>query len=127
MCARSRDRHHQVVAYSSDLTDDQWKILEPLLLVSSKRGPKHGADLRHVVDAMLYISHTGCQWRFLPGGSVLGSGSGPSFAGGRGTERGPELPPRCMPRRAPLSAERTRCPRRWPSTHISRGGPPMVA
>jgi putative transposase len=63
----SRDyRHHKVVAYSSDLTDDQWKVLEPLLLGSSKRGPKHGHDLRHVVDAMLYISHTGCQWRFLP-------------------------------------------------------------
>ena len=50
----------------SDLTDAQWKVVEPLLVVSSKRGPKHGADLRHVVDAMLYISHTGCQWRFLP-------------------------------------------------------------
>ena len=31
-----------------------------------KRGPKHGPDLRRVVDAMLYISHTGCQWRYLP-------------------------------------------------------------
>ena len=55
------------MAYSSDLSDAQWKVLEPLLLVPSKRGPKHGADLRHVVDAMLYISHTGCQWRYLPG------------------------------------------------------------
>ena len=31
-----------------------------------KRGPKHAPDLRKVVDAMLYVSHTGCQWRFLP-------------------------------------------------------------
>jgi len=54
------------VAYLSDLTDAQWKILELLLSVPSKRGPKHGDDLRHVVDAMLYISHTGCQWRYLP-------------------------------------------------------------
>jgi len=54
------------VVYSSDLTDNQWNFLEPLLLVPTKRGPKHGADLRHVVDAMLYISYTGCQWRFLP-------------------------------------------------------------
>jgi putative transposase len=54
------------VAYLSDLTDSQWNLLEPLLLAPSKRGPKHGDDLRHVVDAMLYISHTGCQWRFLP-------------------------------------------------------------
>ena len=65
-CAESHDRHNHVVAYSSDLTDAQWCVLEPLLLVSSKRGPKHGDDIRHVVDAMLYISHTGCQWRFLP-------------------------------------------------------------
>ena len=65
-CTWSDDRHHHVVAYSSDLADAQWNFLEPLLLISSKRGPKHGNDLRHVVDAMLYISHTGCQWRFLP-------------------------------------------------------------
>jgi transposase len=69
------------VAYSSDLTDAQWKILEPLLLVPSKRGPKHGNDLRHVVDAMLYILHTGCQWRFLPEEFGPGRGSGPNFAG----------------------------------------------
>lgn len=31
-----------------------------------KRGPKHALDLRRVVDAMLYVSHTGCQSRFLP-------------------------------------------------------------
>ena len=54
------------MAFSSDLTDAQWNLLEPLLVTSSKRGPKHGDDLRLVVDAMLYISHTGCQWRFLP-------------------------------------------------------------
>ena len=54
------------MAYSSDLTDAQWNLLEPLLLLPSKRGPKHGADLRHVVDAILCISHTGCRWRFLP-------------------------------------------------------------
>ena len=50
----------KAVAYSSDLTNSQWEVLEPLLLDSSKRGPMHGHDLRHVVDAMLYISHTGC-------------------------------------------------------------------
>ena len=65
-CVGSHRRHHHVVAYSSDLTDAQWNLLEPLLVTSSKRGTKHGDDLRHVVDAMLYISHTGCQWRFLP-------------------------------------------------------------
>lgn len=54
------------MSYSSDLTDEQWALLEPVFNAPGKRGPKHGPDLRRVVDAMLYISHTGCQWRFLP-------------------------------------------------------------
>ena len=54
------------MSYSSDLTDEQWTLLEPVFNAPGKRGPKHAVDLRSVVDAMLYISHTGCQWRFLP-------------------------------------------------------------
>ena len=54
------------MAYSSDLTGEQWTLLEPVFNAPGKRGPKHATDLRRVVDAMLYISHTGCQWRFLP-------------------------------------------------------------
>jgi putative transposase len=54
------------MAYSSDLTDVQWRLIERVFNSPGKRGPKHGADLRRVVDAMLYISHTGCQWRYLP-------------------------------------------------------------
>jgi len=52
--------------YSTDLTDEQWALLEPVFNTPGKRGPKHAPDLRTVVDAMLYISHTGCQWRYLP-------------------------------------------------------------
>jgi transposase len=54
------------MAYTSDLTDEQWELLEPVFNTPGKRGPKHAPDLRGVVDAMLYVSHTGCQWRFLP-------------------------------------------------------------
>jgi transposase len=53
-------------SYASDLNDEQWALLEPVFHAPGKRGPKHGPDLRRVVDGMLYISHTGCQWRFLP-------------------------------------------------------------
>jgi transposase len=35
--------------------------------VPGKRGRKHAEDLRSVVDAMLYIAPTGCQWRCQPG------------------------------------------------------------
>jgi transposase len=54
------------MSYSSDLTDEQWALLEPVFNPPGKRGPKHAPDLRRVVHAMLYVSHTGCQWRYLP-------------------------------------------------------------
>lgn len=46
-------------SYSSDLTDKQWELLEPVYNARGKREPKHATDLRRVVDAMLYVSHTG--------------------------------------------------------------------
>ncbi len=54
------------MSYPSDLTDDQWELLEPVFNTPGKRGRKHADDLRAVVDAMLYIAQTGCQWRYLP-------------------------------------------------------------
>lgn len=54
------------MAYPSDLTDEQWALLEPVLRSPGKRGRRHGPDLRRVVDGMLYVAQTGCQWRYLP-------------------------------------------------------------
>ena len=54
------------MAYPSDLSDEQWAILQPLLVGLPKRGPRFGGDLRVVVNALRYIAHTGCQWRYLP-------------------------------------------------------------
>jgi putative transposase len=53
-------------SYPSDLADDQWELLAPVFNAPGKRGRKHADDLRTVVDAMLYIAQTGCQWRYLP-------------------------------------------------------------
>lgn len=53
------------VVNATDLTDAQWVVLEPVLLRDGKPGRKH-ADLRTVVNRLLDVSHTGCQWRFLP-------------------------------------------------------------
>jgi transposase len=56
--------------YPSDLRDAQWTKLEPLL--KPPRGSRHGGgrprkyELRRVVDALLYVVRTGCQWRQLP-------------------------------------------------------------
>ena len=54
------------MAYASDLSNEQWDLLEPLLVTPGERGPRFGADLRRVVDGMLHIAHTGCEWSFLP-------------------------------------------------------------
>lgn len=54
--------------YRTDLTCTQWQILEPLLRKRSRRGrpPKHSR--RSVINAILYLLRTGCQWRMLPDG-----------------------------------------------------------
>lgn len=52
--------------YSSDLTDAEWKVIEPHLPRPSRLGRPRKTDLRSVVDGVLYIATTGCQWRMLP-------------------------------------------------------------
>jgi transposase len=51
--------------YDTDLTDEQWRILEALLPAPKERG-RPPADLREVVNALLYLLRTGCPWRALP-------------------------------------------------------------
>jgi len=51
--------------YSSDLTNAQWKMLEPMLPARSQRGRPPTAH-RQVIDAIFYTLRTGCQWRLLP-------------------------------------------------------------
>lgn len=53
--------------YPSDLSDTQWEILEPLLGSPAKgRGRRPTVPRREIVNAILYILRTGCQWRYLP-------------------------------------------------------------
>ncbi len=55
--------------YPTDLTDIQWLILEPLLLAilkQSKRGRRRQVELREIVNAIRYVTRTGCAWRLLP-------------------------------------------------------------
>src|SRR5688572_27254864 len=51
--------------YPSDVTDEQWALIEPHLPVYPGGRPRK-TDLRDVVDAVLYLLRTGCQWRYLP-------------------------------------------------------------
>jgi transposase len=52
--------------YASDLTDAEWKLIEPLVPPPSPIGRPRTTDLRSVVNAILYMASTGCQWRQLP-------------------------------------------------------------
>ena len=53
-------------AYSSDLTDEQWKLIEPLLPTVKPGGRPRKTDIREVVNAIFYMLRTGCAWRLLP-------------------------------------------------------------
>lgn len=55
-------------AYPSDLTDDQWMILEAFVSPSrtDNLGRPQEVDLREVLNAILYLNHSGCQWDMLP-------------------------------------------------------------
>jgi putative transposase len=53
--------------YPSDLTDAQWALIEPLLPDAPGGGRPRKTDPRDVLDALLYILRTGCQWRSVPG------------------------------------------------------------
>jgi len=51
--------------YPSDLTDEQWALVEPLIPVYPGGRPRK-TSTRDVLDAIFYIVRTGCQWRYLP-------------------------------------------------------------
>jgi putative transposase len=52
--------------YPTDLTDEQWAVLEPLVPPPKPGGRRRTVDMRQVVNAIIYIDRTGCQWRLLP-------------------------------------------------------------
>jgi len=51
--------------YPSDVTDEQWALIERLIPVYPGGRPRT-TDMRDVLDAIFYLLRTGCQWRYLP-------------------------------------------------------------
>ena len=51
--------------YPSDLSDDEWKLVEPLIPPGKRGGDKHTVIMREVVNGLMYILSTGCQWRAI--------------------------------------------------------------
>ena len=53
-------------SYPTDLTNSQWEIIEPLLPSAKRGGRPREVDMREVVNTILYLNRTGCQWEMLP-------------------------------------------------------------
>ncbi|SFQ47962.1 Transposase, partial [Actinomadura madurae] len=52
--------------YPSDLTDEEWALVQPLLPPAGSGGRPEKHSRREIVDAVLYVVRTGCPWRQLP-------------------------------------------------------------
>ena len=54
--------------YPTDLTDEQWALIEPLILLgkTARGGRPRMVCMREVVNTILYLNRTGCQWDMLP-------------------------------------------------------------
>ena len=52
--------------YESDLTDEEWAEIAPLIPPAKPGGNKRTVNLREVVNGLMYILSTGCQWRAIP-------------------------------------------------------------
>ena len=51
--------------YSTDLTDEEFAVMEPYLPAAKPLGRPRRTDLREVVNAILYVLRTGCPWNLL--------------------------------------------------------------
>jgi transposase len=52
--------------YPSDLTDGEWAYVEPLIPPAKSGGNKRRIDVREVMNGIMYVLSTGCQWRAIP-------------------------------------------------------------
>jgi putative transposase len=52
--------------YPSDMTDGQWRLIEPSIPPATPGGRPRAVDMREIVNAILYVVRTGCSWRQVP-------------------------------------------------------------
>jgi len=65
--AETRDRYNRDhLRYPSDLTDEEWSLVSPLIPPAKRGGRRRSVDIREVINGLLYILSTGCAWRYVP-------------------------------------------------------------
>lgn len=52
--------------YPSDVTDEEWGLIEPLIPPAKRGGGKRRVNMREVMNGIMYVLSTGCQWRAVP-------------------------------------------------------------
>jgi len=58
--------NRDTLRYPSDLTDAEWEQIEPLIPPAKRGGGKRRVNMREVVNGVMYVLSTGCQWRYIP-------------------------------------------------------------
>ena len=65
--AENRKRYDRSrLRYPSDLTDDEWQFIEPLIPPAKRGGRRREVNVREVMNGVMYVLSTGCQWRAIP-------------------------------------------------------------
>ena len=65
--AQNRRRYDRSrLRYPSDLTDEEWALVGPLIPPAKRGGNRRHVDLREVMNGIMYVLSTGCQWRAVP-------------------------------------------------------------
>lgn len=52
--------------YPSDLTDEEWGLVGPLIPPAKRGGRRRSVNLREIINGIMYVLSTGCQWKYLP-------------------------------------------------------------
>src|ERR1700733_14060711 len=64
---QSRARYDRSkLRYPSDLTEEEWNLVAPLIPPGKPEGDKRTVNLREIVNGVMYVLSTGCQWRAIP-------------------------------------------------------------
>jgi putative transposase len=64
--ARAAARAKQLKRYPSDLTDQEWALMAPLMPGAASVGRRRSVDFREIMNAIRYLVRSGCEWRMLP-------------------------------------------------------------
>ena len=65
--AKNRKRYDRSqLRYPSDLTDEEWQLIKPLIPPAKRGGRRREVNVREVMNGVMYVLSTGCQWRAIP-------------------------------------------------------------